>query len=137
MGKLLLGTAVAVMLALPVRAETPEQSIMASLEAQGYHLVVRDRTWLGRIWMIVESDDLRREIVFNPGTGEILRDYAVMLAQAEPTDRKTQRTSTGVAAALSTEARNDDGAEAGVEDGVTSMGVIMADPVMIYPSEGQ
>ncbi len=79
--------------AVPGWGQTPEEMIIASLEEQGYHVVLRDRTWLGRIWLLVENDEVRREIVFNPGTGEIMRDYAVMIAAAEPDSKKSSKDS--------------------------------------------
>lgn len=92
MRKLVLGLGFLVAMLSPAWALTPEEMIVASLEEQGYHVVTRDRTWLGRIWLLVENGDVRREIVFNPGTGEIMRDYAVMIGA---TERDSSRSSTG------------------------------------------
>ena len=130
------GWALAGLLALPVMAGTPEEDILASLEAQGYHLVVRDRTWLGRIWMIVESDEVRREIVFNPGTGEILRDYAVMRTAAQPSERKSSRTTGGVISTLSVDGSTgpDDGVSV---DQMTTGAIILGEPAIVYPADGQ
>lgn len=66
--------------ALPLVQDSAEDAILAGLQAQGFHLVERSRTWLGRVRLIVENGSVRREIVFYPGTGEILRDYAERLA---------------------------------------------------------
>ena len=106
MRKILLALAILAASALPGRADTPEELIVAALEVQGYHLVQRDRTWLGRIWIVVESDEVRREIVFNPGTGEIMRDYAVLMADLEgdASERKSSRSAAaGVAASVAVE----------------------------------
>ena len=56
-------------------AQTAEETIIVQLRAQGFEDLTITRTWLGRIRILALSADLRREIVFNPTTGEILRDY--------------------------------------------------------------
>ena len=60
-------------------AQTVQDSIIAQLTAQGFSEIRVNRTFLGRVRIIALSDDLRREIVFNPGNGGILRDYWVEL----------------------------------------------------------
>ncbi len=65
--------------ATPCSAANFEDKIIASLEAQGYTIVEHGFTFLGRLRVVAESADYHRELVFNPGTGEILRDYAVPL----------------------------------------------------------
>ena len=77
--------------AAPVRAATIEERIAAELQAQGYEILETNRTWLGRLRIVAENDDIRREIVFNPGTGEILRDYSVVLTLLEQRDRGLAR----------------------------------------------
>lgn len=58
------------------QAEAPADGIVRQLREQGYIDISVDRTWLGRIQVIaLAPDGTRREIVFSPGTGEILRDY--------------------------------------------------------------
>jgi hypothetical protein len=69
--------------ALPARAATVEERIAAELQAQGYEIVEANRTWLGRLRFVAETSQIRREIVVNPGTGEILRDYSVLLSTQE------------------------------------------------------
>lgn len=56
-----------------------EAKIIASLQAQGYTIVESNYTFLGRLRLIVENGEYHREMVFNPGTGEVLRDYALPL----------------------------------------------------------
>ena len=58
-----------------VQAQTPQESVLTQLQAQGFDDFNINRTFLGRIRIVALSDDLRREIVFNPNTGEILRDF--------------------------------------------------------------
>lgn len=72
---------------LPASAATIEERIAAELQAQGYDIVEANRTWLGRLRIVAENDDIRRELVFNPGTGEILRDYSVQLTAPEKATR--------------------------------------------------
>lgn len=77
--------------AAPVRAATIEERVAAELQAQGYEILETNRTWLGRSRIVAENDEIRREIVFNPGTGEILRDYSVLLTDLELRARRQAR----------------------------------------------
>lgn len=61
-----------------------EAEVVALLQGLGYTILTEERTWLGRARIVAEKDGMRREVVFNPGTGEILRDYAF----APPIDTK-------------------------------------------------
>lgn len=51
------------------------QAIARDLSRQGYREIEVTRTWLGRIRIEAKSATGEREIVVNPRTGEILRDY--------------------------------------------------------------
>jgi len=65
-------------------ANAVDEMVIAQLTAQGYTSVTVGRTWLGRIIIVGQRDGVTREIVLNPYTGELLRDYsrgAVALAQ--------------------------------------------------------
>ena len=55
---------------------SPADEILSTLRTRGYAIVEHERTWLGRERVLAEKDGMRRELVFIPGTGEILRDYA-------------------------------------------------------------
>jgi hypothetical protein len=66
---LLLGTASA-------EAATYEQRLIAHLRKLGYGDITLSFTLLGRAQIIAISKDDTREIVLNPRTGEILRDFA-------------------------------------------------------------
>lgn len=69
-----------VLTAQPVFAQTtPYDDILSALRAKGYIILVDERTWLGRQRVVADNGEHRRELVFNPGTGEIFRDYAVLL----------------------------------------------------------
>lgn len=64
---------------LAVAAQSIQDSVIAQLREQGFDEFSVSRTLLGRIHIIAISETLRREIVINPSTGEILRDYWVEL----------------------------------------------------------
>lgn len=65
--------------ALPGPAMAQEDTrlnlLLSQLRAQGFTQVEIERTWLGRIKIEAESAYAEREIIYNPRTGEILRDY--------------------------------------------------------------
>ncbi len=65
-------------------AQSVQDQIVTQLRAQGFTEIALNRTWLGRVRVIAVRDDLRRELVFNPQTGEILRDYWVDADDAGP-----------------------------------------------------
>lgn len=81
-----LGLALALAPASPILAEENpvEARLVASLTQQGYTIVEEGYTFLGRLRIVAQNDTLRREIVVNPGTGEVLRDYAQALADIAP-----------------------------------------------------
>ena len=49
--------------------------IVAELREEGYSEIRVSRTLLGRMRFLAETGDRQREIVVNPATGLILRDY--------------------------------------------------------------
>lgn len=61
--------------AAPVSAETVEESIVRQLREQGFERIRIERTLLGRLRIEAYSSSLERELVVNPNTGEVLRDY--------------------------------------------------------------
>jgi len=77
MKPLMLGLVVTAALAHPAMARTVEERLIAGLRDQGYVIGEDGYTFLGRLRIVAESDKYHREIVVNPGTGEVLRDYAV------------------------------------------------------------
>ena len=79
MNKLLLAVALWVGIIGAGWARTVEEQLLASLQAQGYVVLDLGYTFLGRLRVVAENGEIRREIVVNPGTGEILRDYAISL----------------------------------------------------------
>ena len=60
-------------------ADTVTDSVIDQLRAQGYSRFTVERTLLGRIRVEAVGSARWREIVFNPQTGEILRDYSEAL----------------------------------------------------------
>lgn len=93
--KLIHAVACAILLTCaPVQAEgvriTPEM-VESALEAQGYKVASTTRTLLGRVRIVASLDLLWREVVLDPSTGQILRDYAVEFtpATAPDADRDT------------------------------------------------
>lgn len=56
-------------------AATHEEELIAHLQSQGFKLVERESTWLGRISLEFKSDTHEREIILNPNNGAIMRDY--------------------------------------------------------------
>lgn len=61
---------------LTASADRIRDSIVSQLRAQGFSQIEVSRTLLGRSRVTAESDTLSREIIFNPVTGVILRDYS-------------------------------------------------------------
>lgn len=63
-------------LAAPVSALAGplEDRIVAQLRSQGFDSISVSRTLLGRTRFVATNDEVNREIILNPRTGEILRD---------------------------------------------------------------
>ncbi|MCB5199495.1 hypothetical protein LGQ03_09605 [Loktanella sp. TSTF-M6] len=57
-----------------VSAQSVEDQIVTQLRAQGFTQIEMNRTLLGRVQLRALSPTLDREMIFNPATGEILRD---------------------------------------------------------------
>ncbi len=62
----------------------PQDEIVRKLTREGYARIQVTRTLLGRVRILAEEDGRRREIVVDPSSGEILRDYV----SDEEKDRK-------------------------------------------------
>ena len=82
---LLIACAVAVT-AAPAFAENYAQRIERELRNQGFTQMKVHHTWLGRVLIDARSHTQKREIVVNPHTGEILRDYTRSLHGASQED---------------------------------------------------
>lgn len=69
----------AILTATAGAAATPEEIIFAQLQDEGYTVQQVSTTFLGRIRIAAAKGDYQREIVINPRTGEVLRDYQTIL----------------------------------------------------------
>lgn len=49
-------------------------AVIAQLTRQGFYNIGVETTWLGRVRIVADRGDGKREIILNPRTGEILRD---------------------------------------------------------------
>lgn len=58
-----------------VSAQQVQDSIIVRLTEQGFTRMRISNTLLGRVRIVATSPEFSREIIFNPRTGEILRDY--------------------------------------------------------------
>ncbi|WP_137702899.1 hypothetical protein [Marimonas lutisalis] len=74
---LLAPAALILALAQPALAGSLTDAVAAQLRAQGFASITISQTWLGRTRIVALAGSVRREIILNPRTGEILRDYAV------------------------------------------------------------
>lgn len=78
-------------------ADTMDQAVVAELQKQGYTSVKVSTTWLGRILIRARLNGGHREIVINPATGEILRDYSSNAIQVADDDNGTEPAQTPTA----------------------------------------
>lgn len=84
MNKLLLAVVLWVGLAGAGWTRTIEERLLAGLQDQGYVILELGYTFLGRLRIVAENDLIHREIVVNPSTGEVLRDYVILLSDMVP-----------------------------------------------------
>ena len=74
--RLLCGLVACLVAGVPAaRAETVEERIIGQLSRDGYRKIAVSRTFLGRIRITASGSKGRREIILNPSTGAVLRDY--------------------------------------------------------------
>lgn len=79
MRRIILGFATALTLAWPAMADSVAETVARQLREQGYQRIETSYTWLGRLRVNATQGDMKREIVINPNTGEILRDYEMLI----------------------------------------------------------
>ena len=72
----------AILLGSPAFAFDVVDEMLNELRQQGYRNVEVSRTLLGRTRITAENAKFTREIVVDPRTGEVLRDYWQALAAA-------------------------------------------------------
>ena len=76
LSQILAATAAAsLMAASPAIAASVEDQVISQLREQGFESIRMSRTWLGRLRIKARGRGYEREIIINPRTGEILRDY--------------------------------------------------------------
>jgi len=75
LNRLVLTVAVVLAGAAAARADEVTESIARQLRRQGYSEITVTRTFLGRDRIVATSPTREREIIVNPRTNEILRDY--------------------------------------------------------------
>lgn len=73
---------VAIAFATPLRAAGPVDALLETLRGEGFEPLDVSTTLLGRTRILASDRHYEREIVVNPHTGEILRDYRVPIASA-------------------------------------------------------
>ncbi|RME17569.1 MAG: hypothetical protein D6801_03115 [Alphaproteobacteria bacterium] len=69
------GLSSALLAAAPASAQSFQDVLIAELASQGFTHIQVSRTFLGRVRIVATSPNGTREIIFNPRTSEILRDY--------------------------------------------------------------
>ena len=84
-GAMPLACITAVLLLYPAMgaAQAREADLIKQMETNGYVLVDRSKSWLGRVVLDFENQTAEREIIFSPVNGEILRDYSEPLHRNE------------------------------------------------------
>ncbi|AVW90264.1 hypothetical protein [Celeribacter baekdonensis] len=70
-----IGLSAALTMGGAARAQPAEDMILAQLRQQGFKKITVGRTLLGRTRFVATGNGQRREIILNPVTGEILRDF--------------------------------------------------------------
>ncbi|MEZ5754974.1 MAG: hypothetical protein R3D90_09485 [Paracoccaceae bacterium] len=70
---------------LTVQAVT-EADLIASLEEEGFDIVERERTFLGRVRIVAVGPEGTREVILNPRNGKVLRD---LLRRQDPVPPET------------------------------------------------
>lgn len=59
-----------------VGAQGVEVGVIRQLEDLGYSEISVSRTWLGRLRFVARRGEWQREIVLNPATGVVMRDFS-------------------------------------------------------------
>ena len=90
--------------------------VISQLKAQGFRKIRIGRTLLGRTRIVAINSRMRREIIINPRTGEILRDYWEVLAPG-PTEGGQILNSGNGGPGNSGNGGSDDEGNGGSEDG--------------------
>lgn len=104
----LVSSAGALLLATGASAAPPEEQIARSLRGEGFQITSQRRTFLGRVRFKAVRGNAEREVVVDPASGEILRDYTY-----------TAEASSGEAGSAGGTASSADGGGGGAHGGET------------------
>jgi hypothetical protein len=116
--KLLLTTAgLVAVLAVPAAARDVESDVQTRLGREGFRITSRSRTWLGRVRIEASKGRLQREIVLDPSTGEILRDYTDDGGNVQVADGRTGTDGAGSTAGSGSSATDGGGAASDPDEG--------------------
>lgn len=132
MKRLILASLLAALASPVLGQSSPTDEILAALKNHGYRIVLQERTWLGRERIVAETVGKRREVVFNPGTGEILRDYvaAVSVGGDGSNDTAVAAAADSEGVSLGTATTGDEAPVVGsTRDGGSTLGDPVANPV--------
>ncbi len=100
--QLLAGLLAGVALPGGVFAQTAEDQVVNQLKRQGYQRITLGRTLLGRTRIVATGPRGRREIVLNPSTGAILRDYVDRSDRGRDSDDRDPMTTVTTTAMMTT-----------------------------------
>ena len=120
---LLISGVLALWVAGAAHAQSFQDSVVEQLRSQGFSQINVSRTWLGRAQIEATSATQRREIILNPRTGEILRDFSEALTgpQAATTviinSEGSDDGSSGSGGSGSDDGGDDDGGDGGDNSG--------------------
>ncbi|WP_347311479.1 hypothetical protein [Defluviimonas sp. SAOS-178_SWC] len=82
--------------AVPAVSATFQDDVERRLSREGYRITYKKRTWLGRIRIQAMRGNRRREVVLDPSSGEILRDYIEVTSRgrdSQPADEASEGSS--------------------------------------------
>lgn len=95
----------------------PTVSVVAEeLADQGYEVSRISKTFWGRVKIISRKDNLEREVILNPNTGEILRDLVRRLRQKQGSDNSGSGSQRATSGDDSDDDRDDDTSDDGDSD---------------------
>jgi len=72
--------------ASPLWATDYVDGVVTDLRAAGYDKITVSTTWLGRARIVADSPTFTREVIVDPRTGEILRDYRQAIGAGDRED---------------------------------------------------
>ncbi len=84
------------------QGQSLQDNLIAQLQAQGFVEFEVSHTLLGRLRIVAVGPEYRREIVVNPNSGEILRDYITRIDGSTAVPRLMAPGSSGGSAGSST-----------------------------------